>query len=104
VDVVESDDDVTITAELPGLAREDIKVEVKDDVLTLHGERKGEEKREEDGYRWRERRYGTFRRSFSLPSTVKSEDVTAQYEDGVLSVRLPKVEETKPREIPVHAG
>jgi len=104
VDIVESEDDVTISAELPGLDREDIKVEVKDDVLTFWGERKQREEQEGDRYRRVERRHGAFRRSFALPSTVSSEDVTATYENGVLSLRLPKAEEAKPREIPVHAG
>lgn len=104
IDILESEDDVTISAELPGLDREDIKVEVKDDVLTFWGERKQQEEQEGDRYRRTERRYGAFRRSFALPSTVSSENVTATYENGVLSLRLPKAEEAKPREIPVHAG
>jgi HSP20 family protein len=90
IDLAESDKDITITAELPGLDEKDFEVTVAGDVLTLTGEKKSEhEQRNGDSY-YAERRYGSFSRSVRLPFEVKDESVEAQYDKGVLTVRVPK--------------
>ena len=101
VDLAETKKELILRAELFGLNREDIKVSVDENVLTLHGEKRHEEKEEgEQSYR-SERVYGSFRRSFPLPSNVDADQIAATYKDGVLSVTLAKVEEAKPKEIAV---
>jgi HSP20 family protein len=101
VDVLESKDSYLIRAELPGMKREDIKVEVKDGILTVSGERKSETPAEGVEYRHVERAAVKFRRSFSLPETVKHDGIEATYRDGVLEIRVPKEEQAKPRQIEV---
>jgi HSP20 family protein len=101
VDVLEGKDAYLIRAELPGMKKEDIKVEVKDGTLVLSGERKSEKPAEDVQYRHVERVAAKFWRSFSLPETVKHEGIEATYKDGVLEVRVPKAEEAKPRQIEV---
>jgi len=101
VDVLESKDSYHIRAELPGMKKEDIKVEVKDGTLTLSGERKSEKLAEDVEYRHVERVDAKFWRSFSLPETVKHDGIEATYKDGVLEIRVPKAEEAKPRQIEV---
>jgi HSP20 family protein len=101
VDVLEGKDSYLIRAELPGMKKEDIKVEVKDGTLTLSGERKSEKPVEGVNYRHLERVDAKFWRSFSLPETVKHDGIEAAYKDGILEVRLPKAEEAKPRQIEV---
>ncbi len=101
VDVLEGKDSYLIRAELPGMKREDIKVEVKDGTLVLSGERKSEKPAEGVEYRHAERINAKFWRSFSLPETVKQESIEATYKDGVLEIRVPKVEKAKPRQIEI---
>lgn len=101
VDIHETDAEVLLDVELPGIDRKDVKVEVKDGLLNISGERKLERKVKEDGYRSVERRYGKFDRTFSLGDTVDAEKITASYKDGVMTITLPKVEKVKPREIAV---
>jgi HSP20 family protein len=101
VDVLEGKDSYVIRAELPGMNREDIKVEVKDGTLVLSGERKSEKPTEGVEYRHVERIDAKFWRSFSLPETVKHDAIEATYKDGVLEIRVPKAEEAKPRQIEV---
>jgi HSP20 family protein len=101
VDVLESQDGYVIRAELPGMSREDIKVEVKDGTLVLSGERKSEKPAEGVKYRRAERVAAKFWRSFSLPETVKQEGIEASYKDGMLEIRVPKAEAAKPRQIEV---
>ena len=101
VDVLESKDSYHIRAELPGMKKEDIKVEVKDGTLTLSGERKSEKLAEDVEYRHVERVDAKFWRSFSLPETVKRDGIEATYKDGVLEIRVPKEEKAKPRQIEV---
>ncbi len=104
VDVFETEDNLTIRAELPGVKTEDIKVEVEDGILTIEGERSREEKLEEkDAYRL-ERVYGRFTRRFSLPKTVDGSKVAATYKDGILELVLPKAEESKPRKVEIKAA
>jgi HSP20 family protein len=101
VDILESKDAYMIRAELPGMQREDIKLELKDGTLTLNGERKAEKPAEGVEYRHVERVNAKFWRSFSLPETVKQDGIEAVYKDGVLEVRVPKAEEVKPRQIEI---
>lgn len=101
VDVLESKDSYLIRAELPGMKREDIKVEVKDETLVLSGERTSEKPAEGVEYRHVERVNAKFWRSFSLPETVKHDGIEATYKDGLLEIRVPKAEEAKPRQIEV---
>lgn len=104
VDVREDDGRIVLTAELPGVPLEDIHISVENNVLTLSGERKVDEKHEQGGYHWRERAWGSFRRTFTLPSTVDREGITADYKDGILTVTVPQREEAKPRQIAVNAA
>lgn len=101
VDVLESKDSYLIRAELPGMKREDIKVEIKDGTLVLSGESKTEKPAEGVQYRHVERVAAKFWRSFSLPETVKQDGIEATYKDGILEIRVPKAEEAKPRQIEI---
>ncbi len=101
VDVFEAGDDIVVKAEIPGIDREDVAVEVKDGILTLRGERKFEKEEDRENYHRIERSYGTFVRSFALPSSVDPDKVEASLRDGVLEVKLSKKEETKPRKVKV---
>jgi len=105
VDVTEEEGAYQVAAELPGMAREDVDVQVHDGVLTLKAERKQEQEREEGNVHISERRYGTFRRTFQLPETADPAAITAAMKDGVLTVTIPKleVEEEQPRQIEVQA-
>jgi HSP20 family protein len=102
VDIYENGDhEVVLKAELPDMAREDIDITVDNGTLTIKGEKKLSNEVKEEQFRRIERRYGTFSRSFSLPQTVDSSKVAAEYKNGVLTVRLPFREEAKPRQIKV---
>jgi len=90
MDVSETDKEIRITAELPGVAEQDIDVSLDDDVLTIRGEKKLEQKNEKENYHFVERSYGTFQRSIRLPGSVDPEQVKADFENGVLTVTLPK--------------
>jgi HSP20 family protein len=100
VDVFETEaHDIVIKAELPGLTREEIEVTVENSTLVLKGQKKFEAEAKEENYRRIERSYGQFHRSFSLPNTVDASKVSADYRNGVLTVKLPFREEAKPRTI-----
>ncbi|MEZ5307795.1 MAG: Hsp20/alpha crystallin family protein [Pyrinomonadaceae bacterium] len=99
VDIYESETEIVLEAELPGMNREDFEVSIENNVITLKGERKFEKTDEGDNYHRVERAYGTFTRSFSLPRTVSAEGTTADFRSGVLRVSLPKKEEAKARKI-----
>ena len=101
VDIVESDDEIVLKADLPGLDPADVDIQVQNGTLTLKGERKFTSDVKEDDYRRVERVYGSFLRSFSLPQTVDPDKVEADYRNGVLEVRLPKRPEAKPKQIKV---
>ncbi len=101
VDIFEDQDRLIVEAELPGMSRDDFEISVENNVLTLRGERKFEKKTEGDNYHRVERSYGAFTRQFTLPQTVTSEGATADFENGILRVALPKREETKARKIEV---
>jgi HSP20 family protein len=102
MDILESNEAYIIRAELPGVKKEDINVELKDGTLTLSGERKAEELTEGVGYRSVERVNGKFVRSVILPKTVNQDGIQASYKDGVLEIQVPKAEKVKPRQITVH--
>jgi HSP20 family protein len=104
VDVAETEDALIVRAELPGLKREDIDIELSGETLTLRGERKFESEERKDHFVRIERRYGKFSRSFTLATPVQTDRVAASYRDGVLEIVLPKSEETKPRKVQVVAG
>jgi HSP20 family protein len=101
MDVFETGDEVLCQLEVPGLSRENIDIRVEGNLLTIAGEKKYEQRQDqkETGYRHFERRYGRFERSFTLPRTVDTERVKARYENGILTVALPKAEQAKPRKI-----
>ena len=101
VDTYEKDDAIVVNAELPGVNKEDISVDVKNNILTISGERKHEEDVNEDNYFRKERFYGKFQRSFTLPDNVDSEKVDAVYKDGVLEVKIPKTEQGTTKKIEI---
>ncbi|MDX1416675.1 MAG: Hsp20/alpha crystallin family protein [Candidatus Promineifilaceae bacterium] len=103
VDVSENDDAFIITAPVPGVNPDDIEITISDNVLTIKGEFKVDESIEEEKYHIRERRYGSFGRSLTLPVTVNADEVEASYENGVLKLAVPKADEVKPRRIQIHA-
>jgi HSP20 family protein len=101
VDVSETPTQYDIRAEIPGMKKEDVKVSVNRNVLTLSGEKKEEKKVEDKKYHRVESYYGSFQRSFSLPDGIKADKVTAEFKDGVLSIVVPKSEEVKERTVDV---
>jgi HSP20 family protein len=101
VDLSENEDSFVITAELPGVRKEDVSVEIHEDVLTIRGEKKSEREEKKDRSHWVERSYGSFARSFTLPPTATTEQMKATFVDGVLKVEIPKKEATKPRQIAI---
>jgi HSP20 family protein len=104
VDIFENKDQIVLEAELPGMKQEDFDLSIENNVITLRGERRFEKTQETDNYHRVERSYGAFTRSFTLPQTVSGEGATAEYNNGVLRVTLPKREEAKPRRIQVTAA
>lgn len=101
VDIFEDEDALVLEADMPGVKREDLELTIENNVISLSGERKMEERKESENYHRVERSYGSFTRSFTLPRTVDTEKVKAEFKDGVLTVSLPKREETKARKINV---
>jgi HSP20 family protein len=99
--VSESDKELIIKAEIPGMDKKDINITVSDGMLTIKGEKKHEKKEENEHYHRVERRYGAFSRTVRLPREVKAAKVDATYKDGVLSIKLPKSEAAKPKKIEV---
>ena len=105
VDIFETDNhDLVVRAELPGMSREDIEVSVENSTLVLKGEKKFDGEVKDENYRRIERTYGAFHRSFTLPNTVDTTKVAADYKNGVLTVKLPFREEAKPRTINVEVA
>src|ERR1700745_1349711 len=104
VDVYEDEHKVTLKIEVPGIDEKDIDVRVENNTLTVHGERKIEKEEKEENYRRVERQYGSFTRTFTLPQTVDTENVSATYDKGVLKITLPKKAEAKPKQIKVQIG
>lgn len=104
VDIFDTDQAIVLRAELPGLTPEDIDIEIDDNVLTLKGERRFEETVQEGRYYRLERAYGHFQRNVTLPQGVKADEISASFDNGVLSVRVPKADEVRPRKIAVEAA
>jgi HSP20 family protein len=101
VDIVENANELTLFAELPGMKPEEVDIRIENNLLTLKGERRLDIKEDKENFHRRERTYGAFARTFTLPSTVEQEKITAEFKDGVLKVTLPRREETKPKQVTI---
>jgi HSP20 family protein len=104
VDVYEDEHSVNLKIEVPGIDEKDIDVRIENNLLTVHGERKFEKEEKQDNFRRVERQYGSFARTFTLPTIVDAEKVSANYDKGILKIALPKKAEAKPKQIKVHVG
>lgn len=104
VDIYETENALVVKADLPDIQEKDIDIRVENNTLTIRGERKFQKEVNEDNYLRVERAYGTFTRSFSLPNTVNTEGIHAEYRNGVLTVNMPKREESKPKQIKISAS
>ena len=104
VDIYEDEHNITLKIEVPGIDEKDIDVRIENNTLTVHGERKIEKEETEENFRRVERQYGSFTRSFTLPSSVDSGQVSAHYDNGVLKIKLAKKAEAKPKQIKVNVG
>jgi len=103
-DIYEDEHNITLKLEVPGIEAKDLDIQFENNTLTVRGERKFEKEEKEENFHRVERRYGSFARSFTLPNTVDSENVEADYDSGVLKITLPKREEAKPKQIKVAVG
>ena len=103
VNVEETKEELRLTAELPGMGIDDIEIEVENNVLSLRGHKREEEEREDRKFHVWERSYGSFERSFTLPRTVKSDQISAHFADGILNVQMPKAPEAQSRKISIKA-
>ncbi|MBC7260093.1 MAG: Hsp20/alpha crystallin family protein [Chloroflexi bacterium] len=103
IDMYETDNDVVVKASVPGVKAKDLDITVTGNMLTIKGEVKEESEGKKGDYHYRERRYGAFQRSVTLPVDVQADKAEATFEDGVLTLRLPKVEEAKPKQITIKA-
>lgn len=101
VDIAEHDDEYLVKVELPGVNKDEVKLTLENNILTIRGEKKQEKETKKENYHRVERSYGSFQRSFTLPAAVKSDKIDASYKDGILTVSLPKAEEAKPKQIEV---
>jgi HSP20 family protein len=104
VDIYEHGNDLVLKAELPGVEAKDVDIRIENNVLTLRGERKVDSEVKQESYHRVERSYGAFTRSFTLPSTVDTANVKADYKDGILRITLPKREESKPKQIQINVS
>ncbi len=104
VDVYEDEHNITLKIEVPGIDQKDIDVRVENNTLTVRGERKFEKEEKEENFHRVERRYGSFYRAFTLPNTVDTDNVNADYDNGVLKIKLAKKAEAKPKQIKVNVG
>ncbi len=101
VDIYETENELVLSAEVPGIAEKDIEIRVEDNTLQLRGERKFEKETKEENYHRIERSYGSFYRAFTLPNSIDSESIKAEHENGVLRVTMPKRQELKPRTVKI---
>jgi HSP20 family protein len=101
VDIYETENELVLKADLPDVNEKDLDVRIENNMLSIRGERKFEQKVKEENYLRIERSYGAFSRSFSLPNTVNAEAIKAEYKDGVLTVELPKRAESKPKQVKI---
>jgi HSP20 family protein len=99
VDIFETENEIIVQAELPGVDRKDIGLQLENNVLTLKGERRFEKETKQENYHRIERSYGGFSRAFSIPAIVDEEKIRADYKDGILKIALPKKEQVKPKQI-----
>ena len=104
IDVHQTEDEIVVTAALPGMKAEDVEITMTGQSLTLRGELKADEEVKREQYLYRERRYGAFSRSVQLPVRVQGDKADASFSDGVLTLRIPKAEEVKPRQISINAA
>lgn len=104
LDVAEKEDDFVVKASVPGISPDDLDISLTNDVLTIRGETKEDSEVNEETYHLRERRYGSFMRSITLPVPVQSDKVDAAYDNGVLTLTLPKAEELRPKKIAINVG
>jgi HSP20 family protein len=104
VDIYETEQSIVLKVEVPGVEQKDLDIQIENNTITIRGERKFEKEVKEENFHRVERRYGSFQRSFTLPNTVNTENVTADYENGLLKVTLAKRAEAKPKQIKVNAG
>ena len=102
-DISETEDSFEVRAELPGVTKDDVHISVKEDLLTIKGEKRQEKTDDSKDYRRVERRYGSFERRFTLPPKIEVDNIKAEFNDGVLTLSIPKLEEVKPKEIPIVA-
>ncbi|MFI5340642.1 MAG: Hsp20/alpha crystallin family protein [Candidatus Methylomirabilales bacterium] len=101
VDIYETPETIVMKAELPSLSREDIEIHIRDNTLTLRGERRFAKEVQQESYLRIERAYGAFQRSFTLPATIQQDKIRAVFRDGVLELTLPKAEEAKPKKVAI---
>lgn len=101
MDLVETDEHLVLRADLPGLSEEDVAIEIKDGVLTVSGERRAEHEEKSEGFYRVERSFGSFSRSMTLPQGIEAEQVAAEFDNGVLEVRIPKPAERKPHRVAI---
>jgi HSP20 family protein len=104
VDIHETEDALVFEADLPGMNEKDLDIRIENNMLTVRGERKFEKKVNEENYLRVERAFGSFSRSFSLPHTINADAIKAEYRNGVLTIRVPKLEEAKPRQVKVNVS
>jgi HSP20 family protein len=104
MDLVEGEDHYVLKADLPGMDEGDVRIELEDDTLAISGERKAEHADAKDGYVRVERAFGAFHRSLTLPRGVDPEQITASFDKGVLEVRIPKPQESRPRRVAIRVG
>jgi len=103
VDMHETDDELVLTADLPGLKPEDVDIGITENTLTMRGEFRSEDEGERGNVHFQERRYGSFQRSLALPAPIDADAAEAEFKDGVLTILLPKTEETRPKQVKVKA-
>lgn len=104
MNVLENKDNIMISADLPGMTEKDIDITILGDTLTIKGEKKHEEKKEEENYHMFERTYGAFQRTVALPASVENDKAKASFKNGVLEIKIPKKEEAKPKQLKVNIG
>jgi len=104
VDMSETDAAYVVTVELPGVKREDVSIEIAEDVLSIHGEKKSEREEKNERHRCVERSFGSFSRAFTLPANVAADRIKASFRDGVLTIDIPKAEAKKPQVVDIKVG
>ena len=104
VDIYETENELVLKADIPDMNEKDLDIRVENNMLTIRGERKFEQKVKEDNYLRIERTYGSFSRSFGLPNTVNTEGIKAEYKNGVLTVEMPKRAESKPKQVKINVN